>query len=108
MTTEDRDNIKTAVEWIRKLCALGCVPNNPKRNLSDEQVQRLMDPDVKHTVAMVEEYVNRIGIDFEQRWAVEKLCTTYSIRISFVPTEQDCCGWVMAKMITVKGCFHYG
>ncbi|QKE54367.1 hypothetical protein ACSA002_0530 [Salmonella phage vB_SalM_SA002] len=108
MTVEDRENVKTAVEWIRKLFALNCIPKNPKRDLSDEGIHRLMDTNVKQVVVMVEEYVNRVGLEFDTRFATEELCKTYGIRISFVPTEQDCCGWVMAKMVTEKGSFHYG
>lgn len=108
MNSEQREAVKQAVESIRKLCTLDCIPKNPQRDLTDNLVQRLMDPEVKHVVQLASHCVEQVGYEFDTRFAVETLCKTYGIKITFKPTEQDSFGWLLAKLVTEKGCIHYG
>lgn len=107
-TLQEKTDIKELVTCVHVLCDLDDVPNNPRRDLTDDHVRRLMPESMKGTVDRIKFFLEVLGYDFNTRLAVIEVCKAVGVNVNFVPTEQDCSGWVTAKFITPKGCFHYG
>lgn len=108
LTHQEITDIKELVAYVQELCELDDVPNHSGRDLTDSNIRRLMPDAMKDTVDRVKFFVDVLGYDFKTRFAVIEVCKAVGLTVNFVPTEQDCCGWVTAKFITPKGCFHYG
>lgn len=108
LTWQEIDDVKELMAHVKELCDLEDVPDHSGRDLTDRNIRRLMPDTMKDTVDRVKHFVEVLGYDFNTRFAVIEICKAVGITVNFVPTEQDCCGWVTAKFITPKGCFHYG
>lgn len=108
LTVQERTDIKELLAYVQELRDLDDVPNNSARVLTDPNIRRLMPFSMTDTVDRIKFLVDVLGYNFNTRLAVIEVCKAIGVTVNFVPTEQDCCGWVTAKFITPKGCFHYG
>ena len=108
LTIGEQRDVKELVAYLEALCQFDDLPNNQRRALTASNIQRLMPYHMKDTVNRVKFFVDVLGYEFKTRFTVIEACKAIGITVNFVPTEQDCCGWVTAKFITPKGSFHYG
>lgn len=108
LSPDTKQDVKDLATLVHELVNESDIPNNVRRDLTDSNVRRLMPDKIKEKVVRMEHLIGRLGFDFDTRYAVIEVCKAVGVNVNFVPTEQDSCGWLMAKFTTPKGSIHFG
>jgi len=106
MSRIDEEEIKAVgdlVDALVRLAGRKDIPDNPRRDLNDQNILRLMSPELKELVTKVKMGVYAVGFEADSRGAVVALTKLDKVSVKWIPSEQDSCGWLSAKLVTSKG-----
>lgn len=106
MSRIDEEEIKAVGDLVEALGLLAIrkdMPDNPRRDLNDPNILRLMSPELKELVTKVKMGVYAVGFEADSRSAVVALSKLDKVAVKWIPGEQDSCGWLSAKLVMNKG-----